>query len=309
MKWFILSLVFAAGLIVIVLIKEAPKISAVSVGTQVIASSSRVILTQSDYRWYENIDSLTPTTSLASENQSTTTPSQGTVLRLRLNIKDESSQLNSGATFVLQYANSTSGAWTSIASGTAWTFFDNPSVADGQIILTTLLSDSDLGESYGESNPSAASPNDILPDQKGEWDWVVKNNSADTSSNWYFRMIYSSSTEIDTYQNYPALTAAPAAATATPSGGGPVIGIGQSPAPITPGVRAPAPPIPRTPTITPVILQCIDLNGDNRVDIIDLSILLYHYSKTGPEIVRYDCNKDNRIDLADISILMFYWTS
>lgn len=49
-----------------------------------------------------------------------------------------------------------------------------------------------------------------------------------------------------------------------------------------------------------------DLNGDGKVDIVDLSILLYYANQ--PYSAQYDFNKDGIIDIVDISILLFYWT-
>ncbi len=60
--------------------------------------------------------------------------------------------------------------------------------------------------------------------------------------------------------------------------------------------------------LMPFGLQRVDLNGDNRADIADLSILLYYYGRSGSVVARYDLNKDGVVDLADISILMYYWT-
>jgi hypothetical protein len=61
----------------------------------------------------------------------------------------------------------------------------------------------------------------------------------------------------------------------------------------------------------PVINQCnsallTDLNCDNKVDIVDLSIFLYYADRT--YIARYDFNQDGKINLVDISILLYYWT-
>ncbi len=51
-----------------------------------------------------------------------------------------------------------------------------------------------------------------------------------------------------------------------------------------------------------------DLNGDRRVDIQDLSILLYGFSRTGAEVLSHDLNGDGKLDIADISILFYHWT-
>jgi len=82
-----------------------------------------------------------------------------------------------------------------------------------------------------------------------------------------------------------------------------VVGVGG-------GSVLPGPPLlPPGPRPSPFeILQCADLNRDNRVDIIDLSILLYYYQKSGPEVALFECNGDLVIDFIDVSIMMYYWT-
>ncbi len=51
-----------------------------------------------------------------------------------------------------------------------------------------------------------------------------------------------------------------------------------------------------------------DLNCDGRVDIIDISILLYWFDKpnVSPKV---DLNVDGRTDMTDLSILVYYWTN
>src|SRR5579864_3587356 len=142
----------------------------VNLTAHVQASSTISLLIQNDYRWYANADVLTPVTPDGAENASITTPAIGINLRLRMNIKNIGGvTVPAGATFELQYANATTGPWTNITAATAWAFWDNPSVADGQILGTLLLGSSTTGESYGESNPSAASPAPIASGTYGEW--------------------------------------------------------------------------------------------------------------------------------------------
>src|SRR3989338_2429705 len=50
-----------------------------------------------------------------------------------------------------------------------------------------------------------------------------------------------------------------------------------------------------------------DLNGDNKVDIVDLSILLYNWHKQVTQNHPADLNGDKTIDLNDFSILMYNW--
>lgn len=52
----------------------------------------------------------------------------------------------------------------------------------------------------------------------------------------------------------------------------------------------------------------VDLNQDGRVNIVDLSILVFNYGKEGSSVCRYDFNKNSEIDFPDVSIMMFYWT-
>ena len=65
--------------------------------------------------------------------------------------------------------------------------------------------------------------------------------------------------------------------------------------------------IPATPTPEEILRLC-DFNGDRRCNLIDLSIMLFHYERAGAEIARYDLLRDDRVDFADVSVLMYYWT-
>ncbi len=59
----------------------------------------------------------------------------------------------------------------------------------------------------------------------------------------------------------------------------------------------PAKPAPPCPTI--------DFNCDGKVNVQDLSMMLYWWDKPREP---YDLNRDGAIDIQDISILMYYWT-
>lgn len=50
-----------------------------------------------------------------------------------------------------------------------------------------------------------------------------------------------------------------------------------------------------------------DLNGDNRVNLVDFSMIAYWYKRANPP-VSSDFNKDGKVDLVDFSILAFNWT-
>ncbi len=51
-----------------------------------------------------------------------------------------------------------------------------------------------------------------------------------------------------------------------------------------------------------------DLNFDDKINIIDFSILLYFWQSTSPENVCVDINQDGIVDLTDFSIMMYQWT-
>lgn len=52
-----------------------------------------------------------------------------------------------------------------------------------------------------------------------------------------------------------------------------------------------------------------DSNGDRRINIVDLSILLYWWGSTPKEVSRgADINKDGQINLKDLSVMLYYWT-
>jgi hypothetical protein len=59
-------------------------------------------------------------------------------------------------------------------------------------------------------------------------------------------------------------------------------------------------------TLLPCSTRRADLNCDGQVNIIDLSILLYHWNST--KKVRADINQDGIVNLIDFSILLYWWT-
>jgi hypothetical protein len=67
------------------------------------------------------------------------------------------------------------------------------------------------------------------------------------------------------------------------------------------------PPPPPQQELPAKILRLCDLSGDNRCDIVDLSILLFWSEQPMPQAARFDLNGDGVIDIADISILFYYW--
>lgn len=50
-----------------------------------------------------------------------------------------------------------------------------------------------------------------------------------------------------------------------------------------------------------------DLSHDNKVNLVDFSIMAYWYKRVNPPVA-VDLNGDNKIDLVDLSIMAYHWT-
>ena len=57
-----------------------------------------------------------------------------------------------------------------------------------------------------------------------------------------------------------------------------------------------------------VSLICLDFNSDTRINIVDLSILLYHYNQRVSNIGCYYVIRSGIVGFRDVSVLMYYWT-
>ncbi len=178
---------------------------------------------QSNYQWYVNEDSLTPTdpwpvgaTDLV-ENEAIDIEDGllgDDTIRLRMSLTGSSTlAATSSVSFKLQYAEgstcSVNMSWQDVGdtgSTTAlWRGYNNPSVADATDLPSTLLTGSTVYETYEEQNNSFAAPRSIGVGSVAEWDWVLHNNAATAGATFCFRMVYSDGTILNTYTNYPTL--------------------------------------------------------------------------------------------------------
>lgn len=78
-------------------------------------------------------------------------------------------------------------------------------ISDGRTLSTTTLSVSDVVETYEEQNPTFANVSSINPDADGEWDFVLENNNASSSTQYCFRMVYADGGVLNEYRYYPQL--------------------------------------------------------------------------------------------------------
>lgn len=78
-------------------------------------------------------------------------------------------------------------------------------ISDGREIPLTRLTASDVAETYEEQNPTFSNVRAISADMDGEWDFVLQNNNASSSTQYCFRMVYSDGELLDEYLYYPEL--------------------------------------------------------------------------------------------------------
>ncbi|MCK5211523.1 hypothetical protein KAJ89_02365, partial [Candidatus Parcubacteria bacterium] len=178
------------------------------------------LLTQHAWRWYENVDSIDPSVPKADEKIAISNVNIGDILRLRMNIGELiESVATSTQNFKLQYATGTDctviSDWDdvgSVAGGQPWIGYNNPDPVDGATLSSNKLASSTVAESYEEENPSANIPRGLSDGEFGEWDWAIYNQSASSSSNYCFRMVFGDGLPLDDYlsNSFAKLTTASA---------------------------------------------------------------------------------------------------
>ena len=189
--------------------------------SEVSSTPNATILTQNDYRWYQNMDAVPPTTPLAAENTATTGVGSTEVLRVRMNVTNGPINLSAGQTFKLQYSTSTAGPWTDVGPGSSteiWRGFDNSTPVDGETLSTTELASSSTPQKQTYEEANVATSVGINKNKNAEWDWVIQSNCSSPSTTYYFRMVLGSGAALAGYTNYPQLTTtATAGVTITPN--------------------------------------------------------------------------------------------
>lgn len=183
-------------------------------------SMADAAMTQNDYRLYANTNNQTPTDPWPiggvnlGENAAATMENgigSNEIFRIRMSI-NVSTTNESGHDFKLQYKEGVScsggGTWFDVgapASGTIWRGVDNGAVTDGSTLTSTLLTASDVAQTYEEQNNTATMPAGIDVGQDGEWDWVVQNNGANQGATYCFRMVKSGGETLNGYNDYPTV--------------------------------------------------------------------------------------------------------
>ena len=175
-------------------------------------SPEAFVLSQHSYRWYENIDSITPTTVLSEKNDILNEVSPRKVIRLRIAIQVGEIFSKGSQQFKLEYSTNTEEGWTQVGDiGSilkVWIGANNFSTEDGGT-LTVLLDGNNIAQSYEEQNPSVAIVEQIDVGEIGEWDWVIKENGANPDTVYFFRMVLINGTHLDRYMRYATLRTSP----------------------------------------------------------------------------------------------------
>ena len=183
--------------------------------------------TQSTYRFFQNIDSQDVGSVLAAQNTPITLASTGQQFRLRMNIRNDFGNLNTGGkNFKLQYVDKGAGTCASPSGGTPATYtdvtsatlvaFHNNSTATDNGPLTANANDpTDSGrtivnQSYIESNPFTNNQAGITnQSQSGKWDFSLVDNGANPETTYCLRVVGAdSNTLLDTYSTFPEVTTA-----------------------------------------------------------------------------------------------------
>ncbi len=193
--------------------------------------NTAAVLTQNDWRLYEDNDATNPTVvwatpDLAENEALAVLPYPNDALdptdeiRIRMNIAVTSNTLSASTEgFILQYKEAvdcTDGtAWTDVdagGGGGAWRYATS-GVSDG-VTITPVLSVSDVAGRYSKSDPTSTNPNAVSAGQDLEWDWHLEYNGTASARTYCFRMIRDDATTLSAYNSdsYPKLDTRPGVA-------------------------------------------------------------------------------------------------
>ena len=187
--------------------------------------------TLSNYRWYQDDDTLNPAnawgeslaanTAIVAIPSANDPPEPARELRLRDNMTVNDANLSAlDRYFKLQYkqgtdATCTTGSWTDVGAGGGgiiWRYATS-GVTDGTTLTISRLT-SDVLQVYIKVNPSALNPNSAISGETIEYDFHIEHNGAVNASQYSFRVVETDATgtpttELNAYTNCPTLTTRP----------------------------------------------------------------------------------------------------
>jgi hypothetical protein len=153
------------------------------------------------WRWYDDEENETPSSSLAAENSAPTDIQMGEILKLRMTLKETASIGGSGVKFRIQYsdtsdfsANVRNVFETGSCTTTSTWCYASASGTDNAIISTSVLSDADscsggAGNGCGTHNTSGVSTSSFAhaADAATEYEFALKQRAAAVNTVYFFR--------------------------------------------------------------------------------------------------------------------------
>jgi hypothetical protein len=192
--------------------------------------AQKVSFTLQNYRWYVENDANAVTDpwpsgslDLAQNTAIPTTPVAyiapdsvaGTQLRLRIQVLVSGQALPANSLgFKLQYKKDTdssciTGSWTDVGSSADWSYGTN-SVSDGATLSSSVLTPtSSVLQLFSKSASSGNNPNATSTGQTMEWDYLIKDNTAASDSQYSFRMVEASGNLLSLYSQCPTAVTRP----------------------------------------------------------------------------------------------------
>ncbi len=177
---------------------------------------------QASYRWFENLDAVSPGMPLAAQSTSATLASDGAQFRLRMLLSvDYAPTPASLWTFKLQYAER-SGTCDAAFSGETYAdvetgsgdirFYNNTTPADGATLAATTTDPLNGGETisyqtYEESNNFTNSVESVFSNRSALFDFSLAEH-ANSQKIFCFRVVRSNGSQIWTYTVVPEITTA-----------------------------------------------------------------------------------------------------
>jgi hypothetical protein len=175
-----------------------------------------------NWRWYDDENNATPTSSLAIENIAPVNIIDGNTIKLRITIKEVAGIGQSGAKFKIQYSEYSDFSQEtydakeiSICTVTSTWCYDNGAGNDNAVITSSTLSDADscvggIGNGCGTHNESAISTSTLTHNANAatEYEFTIKHSGAKPGTTYFFRVfdtVTFAPVVINTGETYPSL--------------------------------------------------------------------------------------------------------
>lgn len=194
---------------------KADDVRIVSAYATVVYSSTPTV-SQAAYRWFANDPTTSVGTSLAAANTAANTPTDGSPIRLRLNLGVAAGDLMDGTSYKLRYqaksgtCSTNPALYSDVTTASPIRFYDNTSVENtaayaGSANDPTRSGVMAIGQTYQEANNfTVVTP--ILKNQDGLWDFALGVDSTVAPSTYCLMATKTDNTALGTYTVVPEIT-------------------------------------------------------------------------------------------------------